>query len=99
MSPELKELQNLKSHDVFKRPIENQVVSTRFVFTKHSSLKSNFERYKTRLVLREFEFESNVGDTFHPTPHSDTMHFVIFTVLKCSNPGVRFIQLTLCLRS
>lgn len=74
---ELKSLQNFKAYEVVKIPKNHQVVSTRFVFTKKYSDKTNSERYKARIVVRGFEFKTNFGETFAPTPHLDTLRLVV----------------------
>ena len=84
---ELKGLQKFKAYDVVKIPTEHQVVSTRFVFTKKFSEKTNSERYKARLVVRGFEFKTNFGDTFAPTPHLDTLRLVISYCASMAKSG------------
>lgn len=70
---ELKWLQRFKAYEAVKISTEYRVVSTRLVFTKNFSEKTNSERYKARLVVRGFEFKTNICDTFAPTPHMDAL--------------------------
>ena len=84
------ELNNLKRFDAFevtKWPVDHQVVSTRFIFSKKYSAKTNKIRYKARLVVRGFEMKCNYGDTFAPTPHLDTLRFVIAYCAQKSSEG------------
>ena len=84
------EVNNLKRFDAFetvKWPKDHQVVSTRFVFTKKFSTKTNTVRYKARLVVRGYEMKYNYGDTFAPKPHLDTLRFVVAYCAQKSNAG------------
>ena len=73
---ELNSLKNFKAYEVVKIPNEHQVVSTRFVFTKKYSDKTNSERNKFRLFVRGFEFKTNFGDTLTPTLQLDALHLI-----------------------
>lgn len=72
------EEQKFKAHEVEWIPTEHQGISTRFAHTKHVSEKTIFDRYKARLVVGHLELKTNFGGTFAPSPHLDTLRFVIF---------------------
>ena len=76
VNDELKNLNNFDAYEIVKLPKDHQTVTTRFVFTKKYSEKTNSLRYKARLV-RGFEFKTNFGDTFSPTPHLDSLRFIV----------------------
>lgn len=84
---EMKSLQSFKAYEIVKIPEEHQVVSTRFVFNKKYSDKSNDERYKARIVVRGFELKTNFGDTFAPTPHLDTFRLLVAYCAKMAGSG------------
>ena len=74
------ELKTMKRFDAFEEvdiPLNQQVVTTRFVFTKKFSSKTNTTRHKARLVIRGFELKCNYGETFAPTPQLDSLRFVV----------------------
>ena len=84
------ELENLKRFDAFEvveRPRDQQVVSTRFVFTRKYSTKTNTLRHKARLVVRGFEMKTNLANTFALTPHLDTLRFLIAYCARKSDQG------------
>ena len=75
---ELKRLQNFKAYKIFKIPTEHQVVATRFLLTKEFSENINSERYKARLIVRNFEFKTNFSDAFAAIPYLDILLLVIY---------------------
>ena len=84
------ELQYMKKSDVFEEVgilKDHQVISTRFVFTQKFSNKTKTARCKARLVVRGFEMKSKYTDTFPPTPHLDTLRFLIPYCASKSSAG------------
>ena len=73
----LKDFNNFDAYEIVKVPKDHQVVTTRFIFTKKYSEKTNAIRYKVRLVIRELAFKTNFGDRSSPTPHLDSLSFIV----------------------
>lgn len=67
----LKSLQKFGLYEVVKVPAEHQVFSKKFVVSKKYLLKTNSERYKSRLVIKILELNDSFGETFAPISYLD----------------------------